>query len=102
MEFEVSMERYHRSCNCATVGSVTECVREWISVEVAIVNVLRHDYVFINSVKVDKWLVSFHVCGFTTPHDTADEETAFVNSQSINGIVGGPLTVNPLSIPRTA
>jgi hypothetical protein len=46
--------------------------------------------------------VSFHVCGFTTPHNTANEETAFINPQSINGIVEGPLTVNPLSIPRTA
>jgi len=46
--------------------------------------------------------VSFHVCGFTTPHSTANKETAFVNPKSINGIVGGPLTVSPLSIPRTA
>lgn len=46
--------------------------------------------------------VSFHVCGFTTPHNSADEETAFVNPQSINDVVGGPLTVSPLSICRTA
>jgi hypothetical protein len=43
--------------------------------------------------------VFFHVCGFTTLHNTANKETAFVNPQSINGIVGGPLTVNPLALP---
>jgi hypothetical protein len=45
---------YHRSFTCATVGSITECVTEWISVKVAIVNILCHVYMFINSVKVDK------------------------------------------------
>jgi len=49
-----------------------------------------------------KLINDYCVCGFTTSHNTADEETALVNLQSINGIVGGLLTVNPLSIPRTA
>jgi len=97
------MERYHRSCTCTTVDSVTECVTEWISVKVAIVNVLCHVYMFINSVKVDKWLLCPSMFVVSPHHIILQmKRLPLLIRQSINGIVGGPLTLNPLGILRTA